>query len=362
MNKKLATTLLAILGVITLMGAGYLRWEYKKLSNSVLVPQIPFGANTETVKEKEPSPQEESLALIKDQILNHNFSYNKDYIWHLPEPKEGESMKFTNGIFENLDSYIYKAEIDKDHVYIGNIDNQGVSDDVVLKINSEYYATDDTYQIYPVLAVGSIKDDHLEFLAETLLPRSIVDMNVVYFKPGEIVLDFTKTTGLPPVWPEKTYRFRYKFIDHKLVLQDVPNMDRDISFLSPKAGDVWKIGEIKQIVLNKPVPYETDCWNNIALMPKEGYSKFGYVILLDESGNETFLNRERSSYNWDTKTTTIAYCGVDKFLEEHYGTRDEQKESVPPGTYRFVIYANDTVYGKGADYPPIYSDYFTIAK
>jgi len=122
------------------------------------------------------------------------------------------------------------------------------------------------------------------------------------------------------------------------------NQANGFSFVSPAKGDIWKIGQTREIQFSKPLPYEGHCVNQLYLIDANG-NTVGALGLVDYG---TALNTGGMTALWNGEDLWPSICGTSmvQFMAK-------------PGTYRLMMHEEDTRYGVGKTIE-FYSGYFTL--
>ena len=112
----------------------------------------------------------------------------------------------------------------------------------------------------------------------------------------------------------------------------------NITLLSPKKGDVWKIGETHKIVLSQPWPFEDNCNNVIEIRGGD----FGYANLATKDGRTIILKKGQSEYTWDSQHVLPLFAESDKPISATPGEYDLRIESYVADGPGYVLIQSET--------------------
>ncbi|MFZ2149965.1 MAG: hypothetical protein WAV15_02295 [Minisyncoccia bacterium] len=194
-----------------------------------------------------------------------------------------------------------ESEINKDFIVIEDLDKDGTQEVVFLLDDWYYNVGGSSGQGWQTLNVARKNEDKFSIIDNATIEQasvgegeSFATVKSLTVKNNIITLNIERETGCANL-PAKQVVQNYKFADGKLVRLDQAEQEGEINItlLSPKKGDVWKIGESHKIILSQPWPFEDNCNNAIEIR--------GYANLATEDGRTLILRKGQSEYTWDSK-------------------------------------------------------------
>jgi hypothetical protein len=360
MNTKLAVGfLILVLGVAAV--GGYMGWKQHQLAL-----QIVNQNNTELASPTtEAAPSAPSLT--KEMILNGIFSPTTKFAGSNLELTYKDGHANLPVEYEQDSS---ESNIDKDFILINDLDKDGTPEAIFLLNDSYYNVGGSTIQRWQTLNIAHKNEAKFSILDQATIEQATVGegtgeglatIKSLTETNGVIALDVQRETGCANL-PAREILQRYKFANGKLMRLDQKEQEEhpEITLVSPKPGDVWKIGEPHKIIFSQPWPFEENCNNLIEIDPTET-SNFPYANLSGSNGAVILLKKGISDYTWDTEHAFGHSADENGALYDKNGAyiKDSGVFSLAPGMYILHI---ESFIGDEDGYVGIYSEPFQLVK
>ena len=224
-----------------------------------------------------------------------------------------------------------ESEINKDFIVIDDLDKDGTQEVLFLLEDWYYNVGGFSGQIDQSLNGAHKNGDKFSIIAQATIEQasvgegeSFATVKALTAENNVITLNIERETGCSNL-PAKQVMQNYKFADGKLIRLDQLEQEGEINItlLSPKKGDVWKIGETHKIVLSQPWPFEDNCNNTVEI---DG-GDFNYANLATEDGRTIIFRKGQSEYTWDSQHVLPLFAESDKPISATPGEYDLRIES-----------------------------------